>query len=223
MPSRYNHVVTNQRPRGSIEPPEIPTKIRWCFFDLERFRPDVVHKIISLAALAPDSQLYNFLAQLRTKGTNQSLALWHNLDHALREELMQAVELPGNQWFEPFMDIIDPNHHWRLYDSRAAGASSASGQAGASSPPTDWDGASSASSRAGASSPTDLDHRRLSKKMTLLLRHPSKLRVGPDGFCKLSDMLRLKRFAHRGITAGDVQNIVRKLSLIHISEPTRPY
>lgn len=48
----------------------------------------------------------------------------------------------------------------------------------------------------------------VSRKLSLVLRHDTKLPVRPDGFCKLSEVLSLRRFQDIGCTEEDVKQVV---------------
>lgn len=48
----------------------------------------------------------------------------------------------------------------------------------------------------------------ISRKLSLVLRHDTKLKVRPDGFCRLEDLLALRRFQEIGCTVADVYQVV---------------
>lgn len=48
----------------------------------------------------------------------------------------------------------------------------------------------------------------VSRKLSLVLRHDTKLQVRSDGFCRLDDVLALRRFQEIGCTVSDVNQVV---------------
>lgn len=181
--------------------------------------PAVGNKIVELS---PHAKLYRFLQQIVRCDKNQCRNLWYELDAKMRMELLRGHDLPEGHMSDSFLlSLIDPGSHIPLRDrsltvhAEAAIGSTSGGSSASGSDQSSWFSNSCSRSRKwnansnnsnGEGTMSHLES--VSRKLSMVLRHDTKLPVRSDGFFKLVDVLALRRFRDINCTVDDVRQVV---------------